>query len=261
MPKYRIQIKNYKKVNDFDHVFSTGNLYLIRGANNIGKTSVIKAISAAFNAENLNANPIGAEDGPAVIQCNFTKDGISYSLKYTMENKNGKIVDSILLISDDNKKINNKTEIRNILSFNDFSVDQFFAYGLTAEGRRKQAEIIKRLLPEEVKFDLDVIEAQVNPKNGTVYKERALLSERKKTIDTLINRNNFSPEQQDEINALKNEATKRDKYLEELKEFGEVENILSEIEEIEKVISEIDEETQSINEKRDRQILSIQEEI
>ena len=209
MGKYRVRIKNYKKIEDFDEIFETGNFYLLRGKNNIGKTSIIRAISSAFNAENKNERPVGENGENSVIELSFSKDGENYNLKYVLEEKNGKTVDSIILVSDKNKKINTKSDIRKLLSFNDFSVDQFFAYGLTAEGRKKQADILKQLLPQEAKFELDLIEAEINTKNGKTYKDRAVLSERLSTLQTIIKKSNFTVDEQEKINKLKKFGKKR----------------------------------------------------
>lgn len=261
MGKYRVRIKNYKKVEDFDEIFETGNFYLLRGANNIGKTSVIRGICSALNAENKNDNPIGQNGDNAVIELNFKKDDQDYNLRYVLEEKNGKIVDSIILVSDDNKKINTKSDIRKLLSFNDFSVDQFFAYGLTAEGRRKQADILKQLLPQETKFELDLIEAEINTKNGKLYKDRAVLSERKSTIETIIKRSSFNVEEQDKINKLKEIRKKKDVLIEEINSFGDIESKLKEIEEIEDRLSDCNEDIDGSYQKRDRDVLFYQDEI
>ena len=222
MSKYLVKIKNYKNVEDFEHLFKTGSLYLVKGKNNIGKTSVIKAISSAFNATNVNSNPIGQNGDSADVNISFEKDGINFKLKYLIEEKNGKVVDSVILVSDDNKKIINKTDIRKLLSFNDFSVDQFFAYGLTSEGRRKQAEILKNLLPEKDVLELDLIEANINPKNGKLFKERAVLNERYKTLDTITNKNELTVEELTKLKELNSIKKGLESDKEQLAGFGNI---------------------------------------
>lgn len=259
MGKYRVRIKNYKKIEDFDEIFETGNFYLLRGKNNIGKTSIIRAISSAFNAENKNERPVGENGENSVIELSFSKDGENYNLKYVLEEKNGKTVDSIILVSDKNKKINTKSDIRKLLSFNDFSVDQFFAYGLTAEGRKKQADILKQLLPQEAKFELDLIEAEINTKNGKTYKDRAVLSERLSTLQTIIKKSNFTVDEQEKINKLKEFGKKRVTLDEEILTFGNIKEKLQEIEDIEDRLSECNNDIES-NEKRKNTDISFYEE-
>lgn len=261
MSKYRVRIKNYKKVEDFDEIFETGNFYLIRGANDIGKTSIINAISSGLNAENKNANPIGPFGDSALIELNFSKDGDEYSLRYEMEKKNDKIVDSIILVSDKNKKINTKSDIRKLLSFNDFTVDQFFAYGLTAEGRRKQADILKQLLPQEIRFELDLIESEINTKNGKLYKDRASVSERKKTVETIIKRSDFTVEEQSKVNQLKEVKKKKDALLVEVQSFGDIESKLKIVEEITERLNDCNSDIDLAKDKQNREINYINEEI
>ena len=237
MSKYLVKIRNYKNIDDFVQVFETGNLYLVKGRNNIGKTSVIKAISSAFNATNLNSNPIGQNGESSNIDISFEKDGINFKLKYLLEEKNGKVVDSIILISDDNQKIINKTDIRKLLSFNDFSVDQFFAYGLTAEGRRKQADILKTLLPEKDVLELDLIEAKINPKNGILFKERAVLNERYKTLETITSKNELTAEELSKLKELSSIKKELEKDQEQLNSFGDIGKDIALLKEKEDILS------------------------
>jgi DNA repair exonuclease SbcCD ATPase subunit len=214
--KINVQILNYKKVKDFSGLFSSGNLYMISGKNSLGKTSIIKAISSFFRAENKNVNPIANGEEKSVITCEFqSRNGDKYEGTYQMEKKGDKVIDSIILVDKEGKATSSKEKVREIFKLNDFSVDEFYAWGLTADGRRKQADILKKLLPVEIQNELEVIESQVNTKNGILFKKRALLNTETSNLKILVDKNSIKIPEKEMLKEL-NDSGKRIKELDEL---------------------------------------------
>lgn len=187
--KLYLKFWNYKKIEDFSTKMESGYLYSIRGGNEVGKTSFLQGLATILNVQNKNKNPITFGKDKATLEAEIYdfKDvkGNDFHVKVTMEE--GKEV--FLMINAEGKAIKSITEIRDTFKYNPFTVDDWFGWGLTAEGRRKQGDICKKLFPEDVLKELLQIEAKINSKTGTLYLERRGLNTDKKTSDVKLQTN------------------------------------------------------------------------
>ena len=171
MQKIELFISLYKKLQNLNVKFETGNLYLVQGKNSEGKTSFIHLIEAMFKAKSSSDDSVtfGHEEGETKMNIiNFNnKLGEQCTLKYEY----GKD-DKFTLILPDGTIKKNVSAIREIFKYQEMSVDEFFALGLTSEGRRKQAKFIKNIFPNDIMTKIEEIDAQINEKTGILYKER-----------------------------------------------------------------------------------------
>lgn len=169
-----IFIKNFKKIKDLEQSFQSGNIYVIQGSNDIGKSTFLQAIRILATGENKNSNNVsfGANDGH--IKGEFELDGADNN-RYVVKYDFSKEKNTFTLI-DPTTKVHKSTSRNNVIAdifkYNSFTVEEWFGWGLTSEGRKKQAEILLNLLPDDAKKEYLDIETKVNTKNGILYKER-----------------------------------------------------------------------------------------
>lgn len=167
--KVEFEIINYKKIRKMNGELQSGNLYFIQGGNEKGKTSFIQAILSLLEGKTKNKQKIthGAKDGK--VQAKFEgADGETYVIRIDMK-QNG---DKFTIIKPDMTVSNKRTDLATIFGYNSFTVDDWFGWGLTAEGRKKQAEIIKSIMPESAIKELNEINIDVDTKNGLLFLER-----------------------------------------------------------------------------------------
>ena len=197
MSKITYKIRNYKLIEDLSGEFISGNFYVVKGGNNKGKTSFVKAFADTIQAQNRTNIPVtfGKADGDIKLTYTDPEDRI-WNLKFDFTNEN----ESFTLILPDTTKTKSVKEIRNSLKLNAFSVDDFFSWGLTAEGRRKQADVVKQLLSELDQTTLANIEGQISTKNGSLFKSRTNANNDYQTAKTLFDNCIVSDEQ---LNAIK----------------------------------------------------------
>lgn len=196
----KLIVENYKKIENFEQEFSSGCLYFVRGGNEQGKTSFINNIKDILTAQSTAKNPVtfGKESGTSVLQF-LGGDGQQYSIRVDYD-KDGKAEFSITYPNmDRSKKV---SDIRSWAKFNPFTVDEWMAWSLTAEGRRKQTEIIQQFIPEELQKELAEIDTKINSKNGTIYKLRTEAGKALDTAKGVLKSFEITPEEQKAIDAF-----------------------------------------------------------
>lgn len=186
--KYSVEFKNFKKIEDLTAEFEGGNIYIIGGPNEIGKSTFLQGIEILSTGVDPNKGSIvtdGKEEGH--IKTEFIgADGSKYVVKYNFnDNKNQFIL--INPKTEVKKSTSRNNVIAEIFKYNKFTIEEWFAWGLTAEGRRKQADIILNLLPEKAKEEYLSIDDKISPKVGVIFGQRTSLNKDydilKKTVE------------------------------------------------------------------------------
>lgn len=178
MQIHNLVIKYYKKLRNVEVQFpAEGNIYIVFGDNEIGKTSLIEVIRTHLLALSTTKDPVTfGEDKCESSMLFTTKDGDQYKSSFTIP-KGGKAKFELLNIQTGDKK---KTvgDIRNVFKFTDMSSEEFMQLSYTEKGRREQREIILNTLPEEVKTLFDKYCKEEKEK----FSQR---TEKNKVVDTL----------------------------------------------------------------------------
>lgn len=172
--KVHFEIKNFKKIKSESLDFESGNIYIVGGPNNIGKTSFLQAISSLIKGEAIKTNNVSFGETEGQVKGEFEFEGANkgkYLLKwdFTDEKNTFTIIDPLTNVK---KSTPRNNLIAEIFKYNAFSIDEWFGWGLTSEGRKKQADIILNLLTEKSKKEYLDIESKVNNKTGSLYIER-----------------------------------------------------------------------------------------
>jgi len=212
--KITTKIENFKKISHLEAEFEFGNLYFIKGGNKKGKTSYGQAILATLNALSKTPDTItwGEEEVEVVVE--FTgADNLNYIARYSKElGKDEKFV----LMLPDGRKERKITEIRKIIGYNQITVDEWFRLGLTADGRRKQAEYIMELIPAESKAKIAKIDDEINSKTGIAYLRRQAKTKELEASQGVLKRLAISEEEIESLSKLKDYQSGLEKLEKEL---------------------------------------------
>lgn len=195
---------NLRKIDFIEVDMTNAAVVLVKGANEVGKSTLINAMLAQFSGNNTT-ELIGGQntwtEGEYTLPSGETillKQDLSYGIKgsrFTLVGKDGKAIKSSV------------NDIKDLFKYNPFTLEEFIAKGEYAEGKRFQRSVVLNILPQVTRDTFLMLEAD----------ERDLYEKRTKANnDELIARNvveKARPSQQDEERAKTiNDIEKR--YLE-----------------------------------------------
>lgn len=153
----KLQLLNFQVIKEFNAEFD-GNVYFITGDNELGKSTLLKAIGALLTGERDEVLRNGETKGFAKMVVGDDGEEYDVSLSFTEANPRGTL--SIKQKST-GMQSNNVSMLQKIFGYQDFDAVEFSRWSETAEGRRKQIAVVKALLPAEVRERIEAIDADV----------------------------------------------------------------------------------------------------
>ncbi len=162
MKLQKVRINRFQTLSNID-VEPMGANILLLGDNGVGKSTFIRFIRIALG-DKSDIPPNASGEGEVYV----TKDGREYTFQVSF--KNGKPV--VTIISPDGIQDQRKSVLASLVGALEFNIEEFVDLSKTLLGRRKQIEIFKSFLPEEVQFDLKKLENKVKDS----YNERTELN-------------------------------------------------------------------------------------
>lgn len=183
-----IQLQNFQTIKEFNGDFE-GNVYFITGENELGKSTLLKAIMVLLTGNRDEVLRNGEEKGFAKIVVGGDGKNYEVELRMTKANPRGTITIKSL---DTGMKSDRVTALQEIFGYQDFDANEFVSWSETAEGRRKQVQIVKSLLPEETQKRIADIDTEVIRIKEERKEDNATL----KTFTTIFNKaeKSISPE-------------------------------------------------------------------
>lgn len=151
----KLELLNFQVIKEFSADF-TGNVYFITGDNELGKSTLLKAIGALLTGERDAVLRNGEEKGFAKMVVGDDGNEYTVSLNFTKANPRG-----VLSIKGKTVQSNNVSMLQQLFGYQNFDAVDFCSWSETAEGRRKQIEVVKSLLPKEVQKRIEEIDAEV----------------------------------------------------------------------------------------------------
>lgn len=197
----RIELKNFQVLKDLSANFE-GNVYFITGDNELGKSTMLKAIGCLLTGERDPLLTNGEEKGFAKMIVGDDKQEFEVKLSYTKKNPRG----TLTITGKDGMKSDNLSMLQKIFAYQDFDAVEFSEWSETAEGRRKQVEAVRALLPKEVQDEIDKIDSDV---------ER-IKEDRKEQNSILRGQNSFVEQSQREIAGVDISKYEKAKPIEDL---------------------------------------------
>ena len=153
----KLTLSNFQVIKDFDAEFD-GNVYFVTGDNELGKSTLLKAIGALLTGNRDDVLRNGETKGFAKMIVGDDGEEYDVSLSFTQANPRGTL--SIKQKST-GMQSNNVSMLQKIFGYQDFDAVEFSRWSETAEGRRKQIAVVKALLPVAVRERIEAIDADV----------------------------------------------------------------------------------------------------
>lgn len=174
----KLQLQNFQVIEKFEADF-TGAVYFVTGDNELGKSTLLKAIGALLTGERDEVLRNGASKGFAKMVVGDDGEEFEVSLSFTENNPRGTLT---IKQKSTGMATNNVSMLQRIFGYQDFDAVEFSRWSETAEGRRKQIAVVKSLLPENVKERIEAIDNEV----ADLKTERTGVNRDVKTFDTLV---------------------------------------------------------------------------
>lgn len=153
----KLELVNFQVIKEFNADFD-GNVYFITGDNELGKSTVLKAIGAMLTGNRDAVLRNGEEKGFAKMIVGDDGEEYEVELRYTKANPRGTLS---IKSKTTGMKSDNLSMLQKIFGYTDFDAVEFSRWSETAEGRRKQIEVVKALLPEDVRKRIAEIDTEV----------------------------------------------------------------------------------------------------
>lgn len=193
------KIENFKNIDQMEVDFG-GRSAIIVGPNGIGKSSFIQALISPIDAKYMPAEPIKKGEERGKIELSI--GGVLHGEKkdYTIEcffspaKKKGRLK---LLDATGQELTPAKSMLDSIIGNIGFDILEFINLGITKtgkvseEGVRKQIEALKKLLPHEIRVELDKINSDIKEKKN----QKTILNSNIKTSQSFIENSDFTQEE------------------------------------------------------------------
>lgn len=154
----KLELVNFQVIKEFNADFD-GNVYFITGDNELGKSTVLKAIVALLTGNRDAVLKNGESKGFAKMIVGDDGEEYEVELRFTKANPRGTLS---IKSKTTGMKSDNVSMLQKIFGYTDFDAVEFSRWSETAEGRRKQIEVVKSLLPEEVRTRIAEIDTEIS---------------------------------------------------------------------------------------------------
>lgn len=174
----KIELWNFQVIENFTADFN-GNVYFVTGDNELGKSTLLKAIGALLTGNRDEVLRNGATKGFAKMIVGDDGDEFDVQLSFTENNPRGTLT---IKQKSTGLQTNNVSMLQRIFGYQDFDAVEFSRWSETAEGRRKQIAVVKSLLAPEIRNRIEAIDEKV----AALKQERTGVNRDVKTFDSLV---------------------------------------------------------------------------
>lgn len=173
----KLELLNFQVIKEFKADFN-GNVYFVTGDNELGKSTLLKAIGALLTGERDDVLRNGETKGFAKMVVGGDGEEYDVQLSFTENNPRG----TLTIKTSNGMQSNNVSMLQSIFGYQDFDAVEFSRWSETAEGRRKQIAVVKSLLPVAVRERIEKIDAEVS----NLKSERTGVNRDVKTFESLV---------------------------------------------------------------------------
>ena len=173
----KLELSNFQVIKEFNADFE-GNVYFITGDNELGKSTLLKAIGALLTGNRDAVLRNGEDKGFAKMVVGDDGEEYDVELRFTKANPRGTLS---IKQKTTGTRSDNVSMLQKVFGYTDFDAVEFSRWSETAEGRRKQVEYVRALLPEKVQKRIAEIDAEVT----TVKDKRKEANAEVKTYTTI----------------------------------------------------------------------------
>lgn len=154
----KLELSNFQVIEKFEGVFE-GNVYFVTGDNELGKSTLLKAIGIMLTGERDEVLRNGTDKGFAKMIVGDDGEDFDVELKFTEKNPRGTLT---IKQKSSGMQTDNVTMLQKIFGYQDFDAVEFARWSETAEGRRKQIAVVKSLLTADTLKAIEDIDAKVS---------------------------------------------------------------------------------------------------
>ncbi len=151
-----VRLNNYKIFKgEKEFVLKNSYIYFVSGPNDTGKTSFKDIFAILQTGKNDIDQPVTTGEKDGFIETRIPgADGRPYLIRHDFTNdKHNKFI----AIDEDGKKVSTIGDFRKIFNYTHFTAEEFFQWTNTADGRKKQRNIILNLLGEETMAKYEIL--------------------------------------------------------------------------------------------------------
>lgn len=153
----KLELSNFQVIKEFNADFE-GNVYFITGDNELGKSTLLKAIGALLTGNRDAVLRNGEDKGFAKMVVGDDGEEYDVELRFTKANPRGTLS---IKQKTTGMRSDNVSMFQKVFGYTDFDAVEFSRWSETAEGRRKQVQYVRALLPENVQKRISEIDAEV----------------------------------------------------------------------------------------------------
>ncbi len=154
----KLELLNFQVIREFNADFA-GNVYFVTGDNELGKSTLLKAIGALLTGVRDDVLRVGEKKGFAKMVVGDDGEEYDVALTFSEANPRGTLT---IKQKTTGMQTSNVSMLQKIFGYQDFDAVEFSRWSETAEGRRKQIAVVKALLPEKVRDRIDAIDAEIS---------------------------------------------------------------------------------------------------
>ena len=233
--KIKFNLHNWKMISDMKiELDDDSNLYLIKGANNSGKTSILQAILALLTVNNYVPQPLKDGEQHGLVEGEIPGPDGKYLIKMDVSEKGT----TFQMFNPQGMRISRVGDMRAVFEYNSMTTEDFIKKSYSTGGRREQIKILASLLDIDDKLEFETLLANIDQRKGRLFIDRKAAKGEYDNLQSQLKLNDVSLEDQ----KLYNESSKVDEYLKQLRERESViGNIPSKSEELEMLNFEFNE--------------------
>ena len=173
----KLELSNFQVIKEFNADFE-GNVYFITGDNELGKSTLLKAIGALLTGNRDAVLRNGEDKGFAKMVVGDDGEEYDVELRFTKANPRGTLS---IKQKTTGMRSDNVSMLQRVFGYTDFDAVEFSRWSETAEGRRKQVQYVRALLPVDVQKRIYEIDTEVT----TVKDKRKEANAEVKTFTTI----------------------------------------------------------------------------
>ena len=174
----KLELLNFQVIEQFSAEFD-GTVYFVTGDNELGKSTLLKAIGVLLTGQRDDVLRNGASKGFAKMVVGDDGEEYDVQLSFTEANPRGTLT---IKQKSNGLQTNNVSMLDRIFGYQDFDAVEFSRWSETAEGRRKQIAVVKALLPEPVRKRI----AEIDETVASLKAERTGVNRDVKTFNALV---------------------------------------------------------------------------
>lgn len=153
----KLELVNFQVIKELNADFS-GNVYFITGDNELGKSTVLKAIGALLTGNRDSVLRNGENKGFAKMIVGDDGEEYEVELRFTKANPRGTLT---IKQKTTGVRSDNLSMLQSVFGYTDYDAVEFSRWSETAEGRRRQINVVKSLLPIDVRNRIEEIDKNV----------------------------------------------------------------------------------------------------